>query len=86
MANITHTVPDIYLQQPVNPLAATINAEKEKRQKYHHHHRILELIYTICSRNITVGGITETGQTLLNNVILACSEHQSLWSPHELKK
>ena len=25
-------------------------------------------------------------QTLLNNVILACSEHQSLWSPHQFNK
>ena len=32
----------------------------------------------------TLGGITTISQTLLNNVILACSEHQSLWSPQQL--
>ena len=34
----------------------------------------------------SLGGITETGQILLNNVILACAEHQSLWSPQQLNK
>src|ERR1700679_3718345 len=34
----------------------------------------------------TLCGITEKGQTLLNNVILACSEHQSLWSPQQLRR
>ena len=34
----------------------------------------------------SLGGITKTGQTLLNNVILACSEHQSLWSPQQLRR
>jgi len=34
----------------------------------------------------SLGGITKTGQTLLNSVILACSEHQSLWSPQQLRR
>ena len=28
----------------------------------------------------------QTSQTLLDNIILACSEHQSIWSPQELKR
>ena len=28
---------------------------------------------------------TKTSQILLDNIILACSEHQSIWSPQELK-
>ena len=61
------------------------NAEKEKCQKYHQLSQNLnaDFIPFIVE---TLGGITETGQTLLNNVILACSEHQSLWSPPELNE
>jgi hypothetical protein len=67
------------------PLAATISAEKEKSRKYN------QLAQNIQAEFVpfvveSVGGITTTGQTLLNNVILACSEHQSLWSPRQLSQ
>ena len=34
----------------------------------------------------TLGGITKKGEKVLDNIILACSEYQSLWSPAELRK
>ncbi|MFI5423103.1 MAG: hypothetical protein ACHQWH_04105, partial [Nitrososphaerales archaeon] len=67
------------------PLAATISAEKHKSNKYN------QLAQNIQAEFVpfvveSLGGITKTGQTLLNNVILACSEHQSLWSPQQLHR
>ena len=66
-------------------MAATINAEKEKCQKYRQLSQELKADF-IPFVVETLGGITEAGETLLNNVILACSEHQSIWSPQQLNK
>lgn len=31
-----------------------------------------------------LGGITKEGQTLLNNIVLACFEHELLWLPEQV--
>ena len=67
------------------PLAATISAEKEKCQKYNQLSQNIQAEFVPFVVE-SLGGITQTGQTLLNNVILACSEHQSLWSPQQLNQ
>jgi len=83
---VTHPLCPTYLFAAASePLAATIRAEKEKCQKYH------QLSQNLGAHFIpfvveTLGGITEIGETLLTNVVVACSEHQSLWSPQELNK
>ena len=83
---VTHPLCPSHLSAAATrPLGATINAEKEKIQKYSRLAQNLqaEFIPFVVE---SLGGITPTGQTLLNNVILACSEHQSLWSPQQLNK
>ena len=83
---VTHPLCPSHLSAAASqPLAATISAEKEKCDKYR------QLSQSVKADFIpfvveTLGGITEAGETLLNNVILACSEHQSLWSPQQLNK
>ena len=83
---VTHPLCPTYLSAAASqPLAATINAEKEKCQKYRQLSQNLSADFVPFVVE-TLGGITEKGQTLLNNVILACSEHQSLWSPQQLNR
>ena len=83
---VTHPLCPTYLSAAASqPLAATINAEKEKCQKYRQLSQNLSADFVPFVVE-TLGGITEKGQTLLNNVILACSEHQSIWSPQELNR
>ena len=74
IVRVTHPLCPTHLSAAASqPLAATINAEKEKCQKY------CQLSQNLSADFVpfvveTLGGITEKGQTLLNNVILACSE------------
>ena len=64
---------------------ATINAENGKYAKYDSLARSVnaEFVPFVVE---TTGGITKTSSTLLNNITLACSEHQSIWSSQELQK
>jgi hypothetical protein len=69
----------------VKPLGATFSAEEEKHRKYDQLAQGLKAEFVPFVVE-SLGGITKTSQTLLDNVILACSEHQSIWSPQELKR
>ena len=69
----------------IKPLGATFSAEQEKRKKYDQLAQGLKAEFVPFVVE-SLGGITKTSQTLLDNIILACSEHQSIWSPQELKR
>ena len=90
-----HYLIDVRVTHPLCPshvsaacikrLGATFNAEQEKRRKYDQltHGLKAEFVPFVVE---SLGGITKTSQTLLDNIILACSEHQSILSPQELKR
>ena len=66
------------------PLGATFSAEQEKHKKYNQLAQGLKAEFVPFVVE-SLGGITLTSQILLDNIIRACSEHQSIWSAQELK-
>ena len=83
---VTHPLCPSHISAAANrTLGATFSAEQAKSDKYR------QLAINLQAEFIpfvieTLGGITKKGEKVLDNIILACSEYQSLWSPAELRK